>query len=157
MVTSYNVVIDRFVTKIKKDKKYFKFKNVEEEMALEIINRRNIELLLNALDELIPLISFSQNVDFLNKDDDLQIFNFELTSIEVDLISDLMVVKLYDEETITLKNMQKYLGKDIEVFSPAKERDSFLQLVKYKHSEFEKKLGNYNIRDRLTGKPLMAY
>ena len=156
-MTSYDVVIDRFITKIKKDKKYFKFKDTDETTALDMIKRRSLELLINASDEITPLISFTQNVDFSNRDDDIEIFNFDLTSIEIDLLTDLMVVKLYDEETITLKNMQKYLGKDIEVFSPAKERDSFLALVKYKHSEFEKKLGNYNIRDRKTGKPLMAY
>ena len=53
--------------------------------------------------------------------------------------------------------MQKYLGDDIKVFSPANERNSFINMVTYKRNLFFNKLQNYNTKNRLTGKFLLPY
>ena len=103
------------------------------------------------------LIAVQQNVNFLDKNDLMEQFNFDLTTIEEDLISDMMVVKYYDEELVKLKTMQKYLGDDIKVFSPANERNSFINMVTYKRNLFFNKLQNYNTKNRLTGKFLLPY
>ena len=154
----YSIVIDRFLKKIKKDRKFFSFREkLNKEDIIAIVNQRSLDILINSLDELVPKIAYNQNVDFNNRDDDLELFNFELVKIEIDLISDLMVVKYFEEEEIKLKNLQSYIGDDIKVFCPADERNSFISMMKYKRSLFEKKLDDYNSRDRLTNKPLMAY
>lgn len=156
MSTPYNNVIKRFERKIKKDKEYFTYNGLTDEQLLEILNRRSVELLDDAVSELQPQISIKQKVDLCDKDDTSQEFTDNLTNTEEDIISDLMVVKYFDEELIKLKAMQKYLGDDIKVFSPNAERKTFLEMVDFKHSQFEKKLGNYNIRDRVTGEFLLV-
>lgn len=156
-MTPYNNVIKRFTRKIKKDKEFFCYRNLTEEQLLEVIQKRSIELLDDAVNEIQLQISIMQDVDFLNKDDDLQHFNFNLTTVEEDLISDLMVVKYFDEELVKLKATQKYLGDDIKIFSPNAERKTFLEMVEFKHNKFEIKLGDYNSKHRITGEHLLAY
>lgn len=156
-MTPYENVTDKFIRKIKQDKEYFCVNGVTEEQLLEIINRRSVELLDDSVNELQPMISIAQDVDFLDKDDDMEEFNFNLTRIEEDLISDMMVVKYFDEALVKLKAMQKYLGDDIKVFSPANERKTFKEMVEFKRQLFNNKLGNYNTRNRETGEYLLVY
>lgn len=157
MNTPYLNITQRFERKIQKDKDYFIYNNVTDEELLKILHRRSKDLLNDSLDELQLQIAIQQNLDLEDRDDILEIFNFELTKSEEDLISDLMVIKYFDEELIKLKAMQKYLGDDIKVFSPNAERKTYLEMVKFKHSQFESKLANYNSIDRKTGKFLLAY
>lgn len=156
-MTPYSIVIDRFLKKIKKDKKFFSYKGLSDEELINIINQRSSDILINSLDEITPKIAYNQNVDFNDRDDDIQIFNFDLVKVEIDVISDLMVVKYFEEEEIKLKNLQNYIGNDIKVFCPADERNSFINMMKYKRSLFNIKFDDYNSRDRHTNKPLMAY
>ena len=158
-LTPYSNITKRFERKIKKDKEYFCYGDVTEDELVKIIRKRSKDLLIDSLDEFILQISIQQknNVDFENRDDELEEFNFKLSASEEDIISDLMVVKYFDEELIKLKAMQKYLGKDIKVFSPSAERKTFLEMVDYKHKQFDKKMSNYNSINRNTGEYLLAY
>lgn len=156
-MTPYENVTDRFIRKIKQDKEYFCISGVTEEEFEEILSQRTLELLEDSLNEIQPLIAVQQNINFLDKNDFMEQFNFDLTAIEEDLISDMMVVKYFDEELVKLKTMQKYLGDDINVFSPAAERTSFINMITYKRNLFSTKLANYNTKHRLTGKFLLPY
>lgn len=156
-MTPYENVTDRFIRKIKQDKEYFCIGAVTEEEFEEILSQRTLELLEDSLNEIQPLIAVQQNINFLDKNDFMEQFNFDLTAIEEDLISDMMVVKYFDEELVKLKTMQKYLGDDIKVFSPAAERTSFINMITYKRNLFSTKLANYNTKHRLTGRFLLPY
>ena len=156
-MTPYSNITERFQRKIKKDREFFDINNVSVEELIEIVNQYSNELLDDAVNEIQPLISINQKVNFLNKDDIIEQFNFELTTLEEDFISDMMYVKLLDEEMVKLKTMQKYLGDDIKVFSPAQERDSFIKMIDYKRKLTLNKIANYNTRDRLTGEFLLPY
>lgn len=156
-MTPYENITDRFIRKIKQDKEYFCIGGVTEEEFDEILSQRTLELLEDSLNEIQPLIAVQQNINFLDKNDFMEQFNFNLTAIEEDLISDMMVVKYFDEELVKLKTMQKYLGDDIKVFSPAAERTSFINMITYKRNLFLNKLANYNTKHRLTGKFLLPY
>ena len=108
ILTPYSKVIDRFERKIKEYKEFFCYENVTDEQFIEITNRREMGLLEDAISELQLVVSISQNVNFLDKDDNLEAFNFDLVPIEEDLISDYMVVKMFDEGIVRLKQYQKY-------------------------------------------------
>ena len=156
-MTPYENVIDRFERKIKEDKSYFTYEGLTLDEVLEIVNKRSIELLDDAIVEFQPMVAIQQNVDFFNKDDIMEQFKFNLTKVEEDLLSDLMVIKLYEEQSVRLKELQKYLGKDIKVFSPNEERQTFMSMLKDKYDRFEAKVSKYNTIDRNTGKFLLAY
>jgi hypothetical protein len=157
IVTPYSNIYKRFERKIKKDISYFCYDGTTEDEQIKIINKRNSDLLDDAVNELQPKVSIQQKVDFINKDDTLEQFDFDLITTEEDLISDLMIIKLFEEESIKLKELQKYLGNDIKTFSPAEERKTFMDMLEIKQNRFEVKLGNYNSINRETGKYLMPY
>lgn len=158
MSTSYEVVINRFLNKIENDKDYFSYGGqLSDEEVIEIIKKRSKSVLVDAISELQRRKPKNQIVDFLDKDDELETFNFDLIDTEVDLLSDLMVVTYFDRGLIELKAKQKYLGKDINVFSPNAERKTYLEMLQYKHSLFESAFSDYKYIDRNTGEFLLAY
>lgn len=157
-MTPYSEIIDRFERKIQKDKNYFCYgKDINDEQLASIINTRSLGLLEDAVDEFDSYIDIQQKqyVDFANRSDIGETFNFDLIKTEIDLISDLMVVKYFDETLVELRALQKYLGKDIVNWSPNEERKTFLEMVKYKHDLFDKKIANYNMINRETGEYLL--
>lgn len=156
-MTPFTNVIDRFYRKIKKDREFFMGNGINVDDLADILNEYSKELLDDAVNEIQLSISVNQVINFLDKDDLMEQFNFDLTSTEEDILSDMMYVKLLDEEMVKLKTMQKYLGDDIKVFSPAEERTSFIKMIAYKRGLLSNKIANYNIRDRLTGKFLLPY
>lgn len=156
-MTSYDTVTNLFRNKISEDKEFFCYYNLTEEEALEIINRRMEELLELALMELQSKKAKLQKVDFLNIDKENKQFNFDLTDVEVDLISDLMEIKLFDKQMLKVKALQKYLGDDIKIFSPNEERKTILELIQYKHELFDQKLSDYNSINRENGEFLLPY
>lgn len=153
----YSIIINRFEKKIKKDRRYFTYRNVSEDELIQIINQRGLDLLENALDELNSQITINHNVNFDDRDDDLEVFNFDLYRSDADLISDAMIVKYMEEEEVKLNKMETYLGNDIKTYCPADERNSFLNMEKIKKSELMNKLDNYNTRDRRSNQPLLVY
>jgi len=157
ILTPYSKVIDRFERKIKEYKEFFCYENVTDEQFIEITNRREMGLLEDAISELQLVVSISQNVNFLDKDDNLEAFNFDLVPIEEDLISDYMVVKMFDEGIVRLKQYQKYFGDDIKMPNSNTERTTYLKVAEYRQAQIDKKVASYNSKDRKTGSHLMAY
>lgn len=158
MSTQYEVVINRFLIKIEEDKDYFSYGGkLTDDEVIEVIKKRSKNILIDSISEIQRKKARNQAVNFLNKDDDLECFNFDLIDSEIDLLSDLMVVKYFERGLIELKEKQKYLGKDIVVFSSNVERKTYLEMTEYKHSLFESSLSDYNSIDRNTGDYLLAY
>ena len=156
-MTPYSNVTNRFERKIKEYKEFFTYDTTTDEEFLEIINRRELDLLDDAVSELQGMISIAQNVDLLDKDDTTQEFNFDVTKTEQDLISDYMITKMFDEGIVRLKQYQKYFGDDIKMPNSNTERTTYLKVAEYQRTQVEKKVTRYNSRDRLTGKHLLAY
>lgn len=157
-MTSYENIYKRFFRKIKQDVDYFSISGLTESELEEIVNERSLELLDDAVNEIQPLVAINQKVDFLDKNDMFEQFNFELTSVEEDILSDMMYIKYLDEESVRLKTIQKFIGTNsMKVFSPASERNSFMNMVEYKREMILNKMQNYNTRNRITGAFLLPY
>lgn len=149
-VTLLNEVFEMFYDKIKKHKSFFKFCGDTEEESIQIIKKRTLGLLelaiSNLLVEIEPQISFE--IDYEN-----ETFKDELTKIEKDILTDLMYICLEGEERALLEAKQIWYNKcEIDGFSPANERDSFLGMVSNMEDKVEAKIFKYNSKDRLTGK-----
>jgi len=153
MGTPYENIRNRFFDKIKEDKKFFIYGNLSEDEAKEIMKKRANYLLENAITEIQLNINPYTNLSFLDKDDELEKFNFDLTLVEEDLISDLMVVKYYEEQLAAVNRKQEYVGEQGKaIFSLSRERTTLIDLVNFKYENFKAKLEEYNCRDRLTNK-----
>lgn len=157
--TAFKSITDRFLDKIKEDKKFFIYNsNLTQEEKEEIIERRCNNLLENSILELQFEITPIQDVNFLDMDTDAKQFNFQVTLLEQDLISDKMVVKYYQEQLAAVNKKVEYVGEDGKILVPlSAERRSLVELVKYFSDNCDSKLDSYNIRDRMTNELLLPY
>jgi hypothetical protein len=151
MLTLYSDIFERFKRKLLKDPDFFLYKNISDEEAEEFVNEKCIILLNEAISELMN--SCIPDVDFYDKDDNLQVFNFEVVNLEKDLISEIMRYKYIEQDEVRLKVLfNNFTTKEVNIFSPAEERKSFELLLKENKNNIENKISNYSMRDRITGK-----
>lgn len=151
MGTPYKKVSERFLDKIKNDKKFFTYKGLTEEEIKELITKRTNFLLDNAVIELEFKINPVHMISFIDKNDELEEFNFNLTLPEEDLISDLMVAKYYEEQLAGINKRMDYVGEQGKpLFSLATDRKTLMDLVSFVYNSFNVKLDEYNGRDRTT-------
>lgn len=152
--TPYQDVIIKFIKKIKQDVKFFMYNGLSQEEIIKIVNERSLELLDSACDEIEPQLD---QLTLSNRNDSLECFDDELTRIETDTISDMMKVMYMREPLLKLKEFQKYLGKDIQAWSPNDERKTYLELLTDIENKMQVKIDKCNSIDRTTGKPRSLY
>lgn len=153
----YSIVIDKFLRKIKKDRKFFNYRNCTDDEIMDIINERSLDILDSALNGINNRITPLHGINFDDRDDELKCFNFDLYRSDVELIVESMRVEYYEEEEIKLNRMEKYLGNDIKTYCPADERNSFMSMLNTERNELQTKIEYYNSRDRITNQPIFAY
>lgn len=152
--TPYQDVITKFIKKIKQDVKFFMYNGLTEQQIEDIVRERSLEFLDSACDEIEPQLD---QLVLSNRDDSLEVFNDQLTRIEIDTISDMMKVIYMREPLIKLKEFQKYLGNDIKAWSPNEERKTYLELLNDIEDKMQVKIDKCNSVDRITGKPRSLY
>lgn len=151
MGTPYSKVAGRFLDKIKSDKKFFTYKGLTEEEINEVVKKRTNYLLDNAVIELEFKRNPIHDISFIDKNDDLEEFNFNLTLLEEDLISDLMVAKYYEEQLAGVNKRADFVGEQGKtLFSLSADRKTLMDLVAFTYNNFDIKLDEYNGRDRIT-------
>jgi uncharacterized protein YerC len=153
-LTPYQIVIQRFIKKIKQDVKFFMYNGLTEQQVENIVIERSLEFLDSACDELDSQLD---QLILSNRNDSLECFDDELTRIEIDTISDMMKVIYMREPLVKLKEFQKYLGNDIRAWSPNEERKTYLELLHEIEKKMEIKIDKCNSIDRISGKPRSLY
>ena len=84
---------------------------------------------------------------------DEMVIDLDLSIVELDIIAALMREIHYERDVAKLKAMVlKFTPKDLNVFSPANERKSFMDMFEYIQKENRKLIDVYNSRNRETGK-----
>jgi hypothetical protein len=150
MATPYSDVYDKFKNKLLKDPNFFMYKNITEAEAEDLVNEKCKILLGEAISEL--LLKCVPDVNFYNKDDILEIFNFDVSELEKELIASLMKQKYLEEDELMLKALgTRFTSKEIDKFSPAQERTTFMAMLKEIKEENNAKISAYSMRDRITG------
>jgi len=149
MATSYDVVFKPFYEKIKGDKLYFIGTDPE-------IESQSIELLKRAINIIYKY--GNPDFNFYNTDDSLKQFNEDLVPQEVELLADLM----YEARKMESKNLLDYQGltftsKELNIFSPANERDSVIKMINGISQQNVGSINNYLARDRVTWKYKSMY
>ena len=93
------------------------------------------------------------DVDFNDRDDVTQEFNFDWTNSEVFLIGSLMYEMYLDRDIARLKClMVNYTPTDLKVFDPSNARSTFLAMYESVCNKNALLIDDYASRDRLTGK-----
>ena len=148
METLYTEIIEQFLYKIEKDRKFFSYYNNSNSESMQLVERRA----MNYLNEAIVLFSTKTFTNVLEKNDSGTGFKNTLTSEEVYILTNLMYEIHLKRDLAVLKAMSdKYAPTDLNTFSPANERKSFLLLVEKIENENTALIDTYCVRDRQTG------
>ena len=148
MSTSFEDVYESFFDKLENDIDFFNYFNVPEAQALDLAKSRSKSYIKESITKI--MLTITPDVDFTDCDYDSEIFNFDLTDIEIDLIASIMLEMYLKKDVGKLKAMQTMYPSDINVFSKANERKSFLEMYKEIKNENTKLLEDYSSKNRLT-------
>jgi Fe-S cluster biosynthesis and repair protein YggX len=149
--TLFQEIYEKFYELLVGDTKFFNYNNLSIVDVEEIVKDRSFRLMLKSINY---INSFGvPQIDLLDFNKELKEFNNFVTEKETDLIAENMYY-FYSRESF---NKIQTLGltfnsKELNVFSPANDRNSMKELVKYLQSEVDYKIESYLNRDRLTGK-----
>ena len=150
MSTSYQTIYDSFFDKLEKDETFIDYVNLTENECLNLAKLRSHSYLLESISELTS--NCEPDIDFNNYDDELDHINEDLTKNEIKLLVDIMF-KIYMSRDIPKLHVfiLNYTPKEMEVFSPANERTSFINLIKKLEEDVKIAIDNYKSRNRITG------
>lgn len=149
--TSFENVINRLLKKIERDKDFFAYYNVSVQEAQKLVIEQANGYLYDAIDLLTS--KCEPDVDFYDYDEELESFNFELTSREIGLLASLMYEVYFERDEVLLKAFKiRMTPSDLNQFSPANERSSFENMLSRIKAENVNKIAKYVSTDRKTGK-----
>lgn len=150
MGTPINVVLDSFHMKIEKDFDFFEYQNVSDDDAAKIIEERSLRYLNEAISKMYLYGSPDISLEYKTNEN---CFDEMLTRIEIELISSLMAESHFHRDYASLKaNQIQFSPKELNHFSPANERKTFVEMYKGIVEENRISLSQYFSRDRLTNK-----
>lgn len=151
MNTSYDVIFDRFYKKLKNDKHFFNYGDLPIEEIEELVKDHSIDLLNQAIDIIYTI--GKPDIDWYDKNDITMLFNVELVQQEIGLIVNLMYQSYFEEERNKLKKFGlTFKSSELNVFSPAEDRKSFLAMLDALQKDNENSIKNYLSRERTTWK-----
>jgi hypothetical protein len=130
LATPFDSIFTKFYKRLVNDTKYFNYgSSLTAEQVKQLVEDHTIDLLNQSID----MIYFygTPKVDFYDKDDTLQKFNFDLVNQEIALFVDLMYQKLFDEDKNKLHAFGlTFTSSELRVFSPSEDRKTFLDMLK---------------------------
>jgi len=150
MSTSYSVPIEAFYHRIEKDREFFNYFNLSETEAMALAKERSLAY----MDESLARISLDchPSVDFANRDDTSEVFNFDLSKNEIILISSLMYQSYLERDIPYLKSLSvNYTPTELKVFDPSNARSSYLDMCKFVSEQNDSLMDAYRSTDRDTG------
>lgn len=149
MGTPVESVLDSFYKLIERDLDFFTYQNVPDDEAESIVKNRAYNYLDEAISKFLlqgtPEISFGYSKD-------TEMFDEELTRVEINIIAQLMLECHFHRDYSTLKvNQIHFSPKDLQAFSPANERKTFVDMYNGIVSDNRISLSEYFSRNRMTG------
>lgn len=147
-MTNFEEIFDRVLHRIEKDTDFFSYYNVKSKSEVENLIKEQLTFFLyDAIDKIYD--KGEPKINFYDYDIDLQQFNVNLTKREIGLLSNLIfLVYLERQEALLGAFKVRMTPSDLAVFSPANERNSFLNLVNDVRQECDIALSKYFSTDR---------
>lgn len=148
--TSFEKVTFRLLRKIEKDKDFFAYYNVSVSEAQNLVEEQALGYLYDAIDILTS--KCEPEVDFYNYDEELQQFNFQLTSREVGLIASLMYEVYFERDEALLGAFKiRMTPSNLNHINPGTERRTFENMLERIKKENVNKIAKYVSTDRVSG------
>lgn len=150
-MTTYEEIFTKFFSKIQKDNGFFLADVVSPKESYEQAIKNCKDYMDEAITEIILQGNLNCPVDLIgNKNDLMEQFNIQLTLVEINLISDIMVEKHLERTIIERLNylQTRYHSNDLKVFSPSDAVRTFNTSFENLKSTNSKNIRLYKKRDR---------
>lgn len=150
MATPYSMVLNAFYHRVEKDEGFFNYFNLTAEEALAIAKERALAYMDESLSRII--LECQPEVDFTDKNDTSEQFNFDLIKTEIFLIAALMYQSHLERDIayLRLQNVN-YTPTEIRVFDPSNARSTFMEMYESVCVKNEALMDKYKNLDRSTG------
>lgn len=149
--TSFDTVIKRLLKKIEKDRDFFEYYNMSVSEVQSLIKEQATGYLYDAIDLLNS--KCETDVDFYDYNELSHDFNFQLTQREIGLLASLMYEVYFERDEALLKAFKiRMTPNDLNQFSPATERKTFMNMLEIIKLENTNKVSKYVSSDRKTGR-----
>lgn len=142
-------VIDSFLDKLEADEDFFAYYGVDEDEALRLAKERASSYLKQAM----ATMRREVDLDFTLSLDENGKFTEAITDDEVDVLTEIMLLKYYERMQAKLKpKLNAFAASELKLLhSPANERTSFMEMLETTREHVREVLGWYEARNRLTG------
>lgn len=147
-VTAFSDVIESFYHYIEHDVDFFEYFELDEDESMEVAGQR-AEVLLKEATSYLSRKMVVENV-FSKIDED--VFTEKLTDIEINLLVKAMFLMYLHRDLTTLRSFHGVMtSSDLNLYSPANERKTFVAMVQQYEDELKIEISEYQMRDRNTG------
>lgn len=153
MSTPWSDVYDSFFDLIEEDSTFFNYYNATDEESFNLACERAHSLLNGAIQRMYRECELEPDF-FLSSEDEngKLVFETDLTSIEIDLLANLMFEAYLKRDVAKLRAFsQQYTPTDLQVFSPANDRKTFMEMYSVVCEENKTALDRYKSKNRETG------
>lgn len=151
MATSYDILKDRFIKRLRGDKKFFEYTGLTSNEMEDLVNDHFQDLLLQSVEEIYKI--GTPQIDLYDSDEIMGQFNIDLKPNEIALLINLCYVKYFDEDRNKLHEfMLVFKGSELTQLSPANERNSFLAMIENMENKITSDVIKYLSIDRDTGR-----
>lgn len=149
-MTAFEDVINAFYHYIENDVDFFDYFELDEDECMEVAGQRAEVLLSEAtsyLSRKLIVESVFSTIDIENKE-----FTEMLTNAEINLLVKTMFLMYLQRDLTKLRTFHGVMtSSDLNLYSPANERKTFISMVQSYESDLKIEISEYQMRDRLTG------
>lgn len=146
--TAFSDVIQAFYHYIEQDVDFFSYFELDEEESMEVAGQR-AEVLLKEATSYLCNILVVENV-YSTTDGDA--FTEMLTNVEINLLVKAMFLCYLNRDLTMLRTFHGVMtSSDLNMYSPANERKTFIDMVEKFEDELRIEISEYQMRDRTTG------
>lgn len=150
MSTSYQILSDKFTKRLVNDKNFMNYSSDLSQSEIETLVEDHIK---DLIDQSVGMIYKygTPDVNFYDKDDTAETFNFDFVNQEVSLFIEVMYYCYMSEDRNKLHILGlTFRSSELAVFSPAADRDSYIAMLKGIEINVINSISDYLARDRLT-------
>ena len=166
-MTAFSDVIQSFYHYIENDVDFFSYFNLSEEECMEVAGQRAEVLLKEATSyinrKLVVENVFSKiiEVEDVTVDQEtgetvkeiVRAFTETLTDGEINLLVKAMFLMYLQRDITVLRTFHGVMtSSDLNMYSPANERKTFIEMVEKYEAELKIEISEYQMRDRITGR-----
>lgn len=150
MATSYQILSDKFTKRLINDKNFMNYSSDLSEPEIETLVNDHIK---DLIDQSVGMIYKYGNpdVNFYDKNDTTETFNFDFVNQEISLFIEIMYYCYMAEDRNKLHILGlTFKSSELAVFSPAADRDSYLSMLEKIEIKVINSVCDYLARDRET-------